>query len=503
MNNTNELSVALLMDDLEAAREVSQVFRLVGVIPHLFQNLEDFWKGVMDGTCSLAVVDVKSMNQGNLLFKEHPLIRSGKIAVAFWYTDATQALTYSTFEIPNLGLIRKGISLKGQIKSALRNFNEQNRLRSENTALKIAAEKGERQIDQLIERVETDKQLYAYHEKLAELETQIDGLKKSIDFNAAVEALADSWADVREFATFELSNTGQKLVSPKLASRKFREIPSLWLGKTCARGIEFFAQNMASQVVLDLMGGDIMALSVRGVNDNPDRLVFLKVKNDEFMNMFAWDSLERALSGLHLYFEQRDRAEAVNEDGYLSPWDLLGKLDDYLFGLNPALAARGNANREKLALIDLDFGDLVATVRRYKTVRFQWPSFYRDFFAKLKQTKVNNFTLTAMGVSHMGLLVDHDGLDATLKTIQAYSNRFPYWKYFENVDLVLGQSLKPRVKMVPLSSLGYLNQIDQARLETAVLEKAAKAEQVVTGNDNELVIAAESRPWRQAPAQDM
>ena len=72
----NEISVALLMDDLEAAREVSQVFRIVGVIPHLFQNLEDFWKGVMDGTCSLAVVDVKAMNNGNLLLKDHPLVRS-------------------------------------------------------------------------------------------------------------------------------------------------------------------------------------------------------------------------------------------------------------------------------------------------------------------------------------------------------------------------------------------------------------------------------------------
>lgn len=491
----NELSVALLMDDLEAAREVSQVFRLVGVIPHLFQNLEDFWKGVMDGSCSLAVVDVKSMNQGNLLFKDHPLIRSGKIAVAFWYTENTQALTYSTFEIPNIGLIRKGVSLKGQIKAALRIFNEQNKLRAENANLKIAAEKHERQIDQLIERVETDKQLQNYQEKLMKLEERIDGLKKSIDFNAAIETLAADWEDVREFATFELSTSGQKLVSPKLASRKFREIPSLWLGKTCAHGIEFFAQNMASQVALDLMGGDIMALAVRGVNDNPDRLVFFKVKNDEFMNMFAWDSLERALSGLHLYFEQRDRGVAVSEENMISPWDLLGKLDDYLFGVNPVLAARGNSTKEKLALIDLDFGDLVATVRRYKTVRFQWPNFYRDFFAKLKQTKINNFTLTPMGVSHMGLLVDHEGLDATLKTLQAFAGRFPYWKYFEDVDLVLGQNLKPKVKMVPLSSLGYLNQIDQAKLETTVLENAVRIQEA-----KQDAIPAQ---WRPAPTRDM
>ncbi len=503
MNNTNELSVALLMDDLEAAREVSQVFRLVGVIPHLFQSLEEFWKGVMDGTSSLAVVDVKAMNQGNLLFKDHPMVRSGKISAAFWYTESTQALTYSTFDIPNLGLIRKGVSLKGQIKTVLRIFNEQNKLRTENKNLKIESERFDRQVDQLIERVEQDKQINAYHEKLIKLEEQIDSLKKSVDFNSAVEALADSWEDVKEFATFELSSTGQKLVSPKLGGRKFREIPSLWLGKTCARGIEFFAQNMASQVTLDLMGGDIMALSVRGVSENPDRLVFFKVKNDEFMNMFAWDSLERALSGLHLYFEQRDRGESLREDGVISPWDLLGKLDDYLFGVNPAEAARGNNNKEKLALIDLDFGDLVQTIRRYKTVRFQWPNFYRDFFAKLKQTKVNDFTVTAMGVSHIGLLVDHDGLDATLKTLQAFAGRFPYWKYFENVDLVLGQSLKPRVKMVPLSSIGYLNQIDQSRLETSILENAARKQQQVEVKENEVVIPAKSRPWRSAPSQDM
>lgn len=500
MNKNTDLSVALLMDDLEAAREISQVFRLVGVIPHLFQNLTDFWKGVMDGTCSLAVVDVKCMNEGNLLFKDHPLIRSRKISVAFWYTESTQALTFSTFDIPNIGLIRKGVSLKGQVKSALRIFNEQSQLRTENNNFKISLEKQERQIDQLIERVESDKQLQTYQAKLAKLEETIDGLKSAIDFNAAMETLSEGWEDVREFATFELSTTGQKLVSPKLASRKFREIPSLWLGKTCARGIEFFAQNMASQVVLDLMGGDIMALSVRGVNEHPDRLVFFKVKNDEFMNMFAWDALERALSGLHLYFEGRDRGVAVNDESIVTPWDLMGKLDDYLFGINPALAARGNSAKEKLALIDLDFSDLVSTVRRYKTVRFDWPAFYRDFFAKLKQTKVNNFTLTPMGVTHMGMLIDHEGLDATLKTLQAFTNRFPYWKYFEDVDLVLGQSLKPKVKMVPLSSLGYLNQIDQAKLETNVLENAANK---AKANEADLVISAESRPWRQAPTQNM
>ncbi len=505
MNEKNtEVSVALLMDDLEAAREISQVFRLVGVIPHLFQNLEEFWKGIMDNTCQVAVIDVKCMNQGNLLIKDHPYVRSGKISLAFWYTEATQALTYSTFDIPNIGLIRKGISLKGQIKSALRLYNDQSRLKNENATMKVATEKQERQIDQLIERVEQDKQTQTYHEKLFKLEERIDSLKKAIDFNTAVETLASEWEDVHEFTILELSTSGQKLIGPKLGARNYRELPSLWLGKTCAHGIEFFAQNMASQVVLDLMGGDIMALAVRGIYDNPDRMVFLKIKNDDFMNMFAWDALERALSGLHLYFEQRDRGDALAEDGVLAPWDLLGKLDDYLFGVNPAAAARGNNHKERLALIDLDFNDLVSTIRRYKSVRFGWPNFYRDFFAKLKQTKLNNFTLTPMGVSHMGLLVDHEGLDETLKAVQAFASRFPYWKYFEDVDLVLGQNLKPKVKMVPLSSLGYLNQIDQGRLETSILEKAAAKDAISAKVEaDDMVVAAQVRPWRSAPSQDM
>src|SRR5690606_10085405 len=106
-------------------------------------------KGLMDNTCQVAVIDVKCMNQGNLLIKDHPFVRSGHVSLAFWYTEATQALTYSTFDIPNIGLIRKGVSLKGQIKSALRIFNEQERLRTENSTMKIALEKHERQVDQL------------------------------------------------------------------------------------------------------------------------------------------------------------------------------------------------------------------------------------------------------------------------------------------------------------------------------------------------------------------
>ena len=84
--------------------------------------------------------------------------------------------------------------------------------------------------------------------------------------------------EVDEFAFLELSFNGQKLLSPVSNNQKFRNIPSLWLGQACINGIELFAQNMATQVAIDVMGGDIVSLHVKGSEGNTDKIIFIKSK---------------------------------------------------------------------------------------------------------------------------------------------------------------------------------------------------------------------------------
>jgi two-component SAPR family response regulator len=101
----SQINVAIVCFDLSVAKKLSQVFKQVGVHPYVCTSLSEFWEDSMKNKPDLTIIDVKMMSQGEILFKDHPLVVNQELSVAFYYEQDSAALLYSTFDILNLGFL--------------------------------------------------------------------------------------------------------------------------------------------------------------------------------------------------------------------------------------------------------------------------------------------------------------------------------------------------------------------------------------------------------------
>ena len=192
-----------------------------------------------------------------------------------------------------------------------------------NERLGVDLHESEGKVKQLVEKVEESKAANFYREKLVEIQSHLDRARVQGDFFSACGCVFDSWIDISSYTFMELSQNGQKLISPKYPSSKYKEMPSLWLGKVCGDGIEFFAQNLANQVSLDMIGGNLMSLLVRGASELPDKLLFIQLEDEELLSGLKWSELEEALTSLHRYFMLRNEKVSFPQKEALGPWDML------------------------------------------------------------------------------------------------------------------------------------------------------------------------------------
>ncbi len=456
----SQIDVALLTEDLGLAKEWNQVFRKTGIIPYVYQSLEDFWDGVQEKAPHLALVDIRQMVEGERQIRHHPLVQSKELVIAFYGNQVTAPLLYSTYEIFNLGTVLGGLPLEGQIKSVLRRFNEWSVLKAKSHLWEENGEKIEEKMTHLLESTESLKEKDFYQALLKSINGRFESYKEeSLDFEHVCSRVFSTIPEICQFTVLELNQSGQKLLSPQLELTKFKTIPSLWLGQTCAEGIEFFAQNMASQVCLELMGGELMSLLIRGRQKNPEKIIFVRVKNEEFLNKFDWESFERYLSGLHSYYQVRNLFVDSTDKRVMEPWELFSFIDQVQFGKLPGSKIHGRG--DDWALIDINFADLVQTVREKEgRVRFYWHRFFSDFFHRFEAQKKAEFRLTCFGVGHVVLLVEKEILDKTLNDLKVFSLRYSFWRYFEDVDIVLARNLKPEIRMIPLSGEAYLRYLE-------------------------------------------
>jgi len=449
----SQINVAIVCFDLGVAKKLSQVFKQVGVHPYVCTSLSDFWEDSVKQTPDLTIIDVKMMSQGDILFKDHPLIISRELSVAFYYEQDTAALLYSTFDILNLGLINGDLSPIGQIKSVLNRYNSyqswQNKARRANEAEAAVDSK----LSQIVSKTEELKEKTFYQALQKSIQGRLEAQKQDDDFFIAVSRVLSGVKEVKKFSFLELSPSGQKLISPKFLFDKYVEIPSLWLGKTCEKGVEFFAQNMASQVCLELMGGDLMSLLIKGSKEEADVLLFVQVEGEEFLAQFDWESLERYLCGLYCHFQLRGTSHS-KEGLSLSrtfghSWELFSQLDEINFGKIPESRIEGGLDR--YTLIGVDFSTLVSRALGQRELRFYWNRFIMDFVRGLETQKKLNFKSFLHSPSKILMLVEAEQSENVLAQTKAYGQRYPYWRYFEDADVVLGASLKPELQFVPMS----------------------------------------------------
>ncbi|EQC50208.1 hypothetical protein M899_2822 [Bacteriovorax sp. BSW11_IV] len=470
MKNDHQLSVALLMSDLTAAREISRVFKQAGVVPYFYDTLRDYWNGIVNDVPSLSVVDVKMMSDGDLFLATHPFVRTEALPLVFYYTDESAYLTGPAFECFNLGMIKNELGFDGQIKSLLKRVNHFYRLDRENSNLRTQAIDVDSKVGRVVEANQKLQEKTFYGELFSSITEDFESARSNETFAAALSEVFTKYEEIEKYSCFEMSANGKKLIGLEGEGKKYFQIPALWLGKNCQDGIEPFAQNLASQVAFDLMGENLICLNIKGVKKHPEMLLFVQCNDEEMLNHFNWDLLERYLSGLCEHYKLKASPKHISTDIFMSPWDVMSLLDSKAMGKVPGDHYLPNEiTKESVALINLDFTTLVDYVRSTKGSRFYWKEFFKDFVARIDHLEIDSLKVTSMGVEHVGLLVPEYVCEDAFRLIKGLIGRYPFWRFFEDSDLVLAQSLRPEVRMSPISSEGYFQVMEGLHFAAADL----------------------------------
>jgi hypothetical protein len=453
--NMSQYSVALLMSDLNEAKNITAVFKQLGIVPFICKTEADFFIQCENEKPHFSVIDVKKLSQS---FVSHELIQNDSLALTFFYNLGSKKLLPATYDIFNYGQINGHQELAGQVKSILNRFNHVDRFRVKSSLVENVEKHFDDKMKRIVTQVEKLKEKDFYQTFFKSICARLENEKTSADdFLTATARVFNTIKEVKCYTYLELAPSGHKLVSPKVYFDKYKEVPSLWLGRSSTEGIEFFAQNMASQVCLELIGGDLMSLLVKGQENNPDLMLFMQVEDEDFINHFDWETFEIYLSGLYQHYKLRERAVGGQVAERSNVWSLFTFVDELSKGALPGSQIDGSL--EHFSLLTIDFDLLMTKATEKPQERFYWQKFFDDFFNGLEAKKKISFKLYPYSLSQVVLLVDKKEEEQTKKEIEAYSKRFPFWRYFEQADLALKDNMVPTVRYTSMSVMSLVNEL--------------------------------------------
>jgi hypothetical protein len=451
--NSGSLSVALLVADIIDAKKIGHTFRSLGVIPHVYDDLGEFWSGVLEQMPTVAMIDVRMMSEGDLLLKNHPHIKSGELPITFLYSERTKPLLNSAHSIFNLGLINCDQALSGQIKNILRRVNRINHLENLLSEKRSKLERADAKLENLMVSSRELLEKEHYQQQLQELIIKITSMIGQEDnFTALCGKVFSEMDEVVEFTILKLSRSGQKLLSPQIKGEKFRSIPALWLGDSYSKGIELLGQNMASQVISDLMDGELISLAIQGQHHAPDVLVYLRTGSITFMNKFDWAAIETLLTSANRYYRLIAKEQPQSISRTITPWHAMTLLDQYSI-----TAGDGEWDNEQLVHISMDMSDIHSTAVLEVGGKFFWADFYREFLRQLDKQGDFDYRVTSSGVQQISFLVESEDSELFKRALQQLLKGFSFWRYFENGEKLLTTKIQPAVRDIPLSARAYLN----------------------------------------------
>lgn len=469
--------VAILIDDLSTAQAISKTIRLTGVIPHFYESLKSFWFGSIENPPSIVLVDVLQMSQGELALADHPLVRDRSMELVFYYTAQTAPLLGSTYELEGLGNICGDVDLAGQVKSVLDRYNRQVMFQEQ---ISLLEEKQRSFLSQIEEGQREQQRLQirdlAQHQ-LVQLCQSFSARQKNKNFFEVCEQVFKQSNLIQRYAMVELAPGEQRAVSYKGQDQKIINFEQLWLGKKCDNGLELFAQNLITQVAMESFSQDLVILGISSFRGNPDRLIFIE-PSAEIASNFDWDFLEHHLSGIYARFELFAQREGMRANRQVDSWQMLEILDREFFALS---SSQGN-----LKIVDLDFSMLLAAIKTRPDVRFFWDRFIEEFKLRLSLSLDFEYQLSDFGARHMSLACSSTSTH-WFEQIKLFVEGFPFWRFFENAQTIMGMELTPQVRMIPASAEAYLNYLDhkevlytkhsmqsEAQVDTVVMSSRVK-----------------------------
>lgn len=446
----SRLSVALLLSEIEDVKEITEIFKKLGVIPHFYEDLKTFWHGTLERMPALAIVDVKKMNECGLVLKNHPYVMNEEMPLLFFYSERTEPLLISTQEIFHLGTIKKAKNYEGIFKALLKRINKLLSLEQENHNLKFDLNAKNENIHKLEKEQENIIKVSHYQNLPSEIALLIESESPMTDFYKMIDNIISKVGAFETYSVAELSLNGQKIVSPIVVSKKYRAMPSMWLGQICQNGIELFAQTMANQVSLEVLGSQVVSMLLKGNSKNPEKMLFIKAADELCFQHFDWALLEVMLNGLYAQSRLRENKEVENSKTFDSMFSAMSFLDQFVFD-NADI--KGNKD---FRLVRVNLDQITDILIKKGTERFYFKKFHDDFLAKLEIQSRTPFKVIENGVYDFIFLAEASHFELFFGEVKEFVARFSYYKYFENSEAVLFSDVIPQVEMVPVSAYGLL-----------------------------------------------
>lgn len=449
--NTDEFQVALLIEDIQDTKKLSDALRELGVFAHYYQDLDEMWVALNAYTPGFCIVDVKKMSAGDLQLKSHPKIKNKSLKLAFFYKEDSKVLLNSTKKIDHYGLIREDFDLKEQLRFILSRREAERELESQKEDLANRVSRLKLRSSRLSEKQEQQHYKIEQLENLNDLVRQIGRVQTQHAFYQRILHVFSHWESCLEFGMYYLNNSKQKLVSPKSLSKTYRELPDLWLDKANHDGIEAYAQEMAADVSGHEINGELINIRIEGLYNGPDILIWGKF-DKKSIRYFQWDLLEEKLNSEYRKIILLER-DSIKRPKYHSAHDLMFELDEIQF----------NQVQSKFRYALVDFSNFISLARSRAKIRINWKQFIKDFSGELEEIFADSeYKLTTITPGHFVLSLKRANLEQDFQALKAYLEQLELWRYFNDKSTLIDSDLTPKVKLLSPSSVNLIRHIEDS-----------------------------------------
>lgn len=459
MNQGMDLSVAVLMEDLSHAKDISMALRDKGIFAHLYHTLEDFWVACKLQVPDLLIIDVTKMSQGSVQFRNHPRVVDQSLRYAFFSKDATKILLQSTLGLSPVGFLHGDASLGSQVHVLVASTLNEISRQKEIHELKSKNERLNARTQRLLSERSAAEEFRADFEFIRSTCQSLEEESRRTDFTSALMSRLEHWDAIEGYGIYELNQSGQKLISPETSRKKYHPFPSLWLGQANTAGVEEFAQEMALQVANDLFDIAPVMIKIHAANNLPELLLFVSFSEARMIN-FPWDVFESSLNA------SLRRAKLYRElphytSQFLPMWEALDNLDKL----------QKSGVDGDLRIIALSFIPLTDVAKKRSQNKFYWSAFFNDFFLQLSGRLQKSTKLSLFGPWHVMFFVPSENLETETQMLKSFIKQFSYWKFFEDNSQILSEEMLPTLKLVPHSSAYYLRAFEKEFADLSAAEE--------------------------------